>query len=455
MFNGMKITKLFGTFDYDISFKSGGVTIITGPNGYGKSTILKIIDALYRGDISFFAELDFEKIEFYEKTYTFTGNLYLIEIGENLLTISNSLEYISFTKLDNKGKTMKFEFKKDHIRLKKYSSGGNISDKIYEILKSGTLEFPKYLYDEVIDSKSYSLDDICFSKLNNDGIKKNINQIKKVKQSMKEISEEVRFIKEQRLIMEQDIKNIKFKEFSSKNEKFINIIDRLPDDFKKLINEISNDYSSVANNLDSTYPSRLFKTEEGITEKEYNEKIKAMNDKFSKLAKFDISDIKSPTSLDFQMEHSKALKIYFEDFEKKYKVFEEFVIKLEMFTKIVNSRLKFKKIKISREKGIEVIKNDEIFKDDEKNISLNQLSSGEKQEIVLFYELIFQIDDGVHLLIDEPEISLHIAWQLKFMDDLLEIAKYKNLKVTVATHSPQIINNHWDIQIDLGELYGE
>jgi len=82
------------------------------------------------------------------------------------------------------------------------------------------------------------------------------------------------------------------------------------------------------------------------------------------------------------------------------------------------------------------------------------LSSGEKQEIVLFYELIFGIDHNVQLLIDEPEISLHIEWQLKFMDDLLRVAKHKNLRVTVATHSPQIINNHWDIQIDLGEMYG-
>ena len=37
---------------------------------------------------------------------------------------------------------------------------------------------------------------------------------------------------------------------------------------------------------------------------------------------------------------------------------------------------------------------------------------------------------------------------------LLRIAEKKKFKVTVATHSPQIINNHWDIQIDLGEMYG-
>ena len=39
------------------------------------------------------------------------------------------------------------------------------------------------------------------------------------------------------------------------------------------------------------------------------------------------------------------------------------------------------------------------------------------------------------------------------MKDLEEIANLKNLKITVATHSPQIINNMWDMQIDLKEIF--
>ena len=83
------------------------------------------------------------------------------------------------------------------------------------------------------------------------------------------------------------------------------------------------------------------------------------------------------------------------------------------------------------------------------------LSSGEKQQIVLYYNLIFELEDKTVLMIDEPEISLHIIWQRDFMDDLLEVIKDKNIKVIVATHSPQILSNHWDNQVDLGELYGE
>lgn len=90
-----------------------------------------------------------------------------------------------------------------------------------------------------------------------------------------------------------------------------------------------------------------------------------------------------------------------------------------------------------------------------KVLSLSQLSSGEKQEIVLFYELIFDTRKELLLLIDEPEISLHITWQKQFLGDLLEVSKLIALHAIVATHSPQIVSSHLDIQIDLGELYGE
>ena len=43
MIKTIKISKLFGRFDYKLDFSEEGIMIITGPNGYGKSTILKMI----------------------------------------------------------------------------------------------------------------------------------------------------------------------------------------------------------------------------------------------------------------------------------------------------------------------------------------------------------------------------------------------------------------------------
>ena len=59
------VDKLFSAYSYDIKIPTGqGSFIITGPNGYGKSTILRMIQKLADGDLLFFYLLDFESVMF-------------------------------------------------------------------------------------------------------------------------------------------------------------------------------------------------------------------------------------------------------------------------------------------------------------------------------------------------------------------------------------------------------
>lgn len=78
-----------------------------------------------------------------------------------------------------------------------------------------------------------------------------------------------------------------------------------------------------------------------------------------------------------------------------------------------------------------------------------KLSSGEQHELVLLYELLFKVESGSLILIDEPELSLHVGWQLEFLRDLQEVSRLAGLDVLVATHSPQIINDRWDLTVQL------
>jgi predicted ATP-binding protein involved in virulence len=55
------------------------------------------------------------------------------------------------------------------------------------------------------------------------------------------------------------------------------------------------------------------------------------------------------------------------------------------------------------------------------------------------------------ILIDEPEMSLHVAWQRKFLEEISEIVKLAKLDIILATHSPQIINDRWDLTVKLKE----
>jgi ABC-type cobalamin/Fe3+-siderophores transport system ATPase subunit len=75
------------------------------------------------------------------------------------------------------------------------------------------------------------------------------------------------------------------------------------------------------------------------------------------------------------------------------------------------------------------------------NISFTELSSGEKQLLLLFLTVFLQQDTDNILLLDEPEISLHLSWQRILIDTLRKINP--NCQLIIATHSPTIYGDGW------------
>ena len=62
LISNLKITGLFGRFNYNIELKDNNITILTGPNGFGKSTILKIILEISNLNLLYFFNLEFKEI---------------------------------------------------------------------------------------------------------------------------------------------------------------------------------------------------------------------------------------------------------------------------------------------------------------------------------------------------------------------------------------------------------
>lgn len=83
------------------------------------------------------------------------------------------------------------------------------------------------------------------------------------------------------------------------------------------------------------------------------------------------------------------------------------------------------------------------------SLPLNRLSSGEKQVIIMFYNLLFHAGSNTLVIIDEPEISLHVSWQQRLGSFFNDICRVRNIQMVVATHSPQIIHDRWDCATEL------
>ena len=139
----------------------------------------------------------------------------------------------------------------------------------------------------------------------------------------------------------------------------------------------------------------------------------------------------------------KVMILYVEDTERKLAVFEGFARRIKLLLNNINTKFKNKHLRIDREKGFIVIS------DSGQILDLDLLSSGEQHEIVLFYDLLFRIKPNTLVLIDEPELSLHVSWQDHFLPDLLKIVEIAHFDVLIATHSPYIVGDYIDLMVAL------
>jgi predicted ATP-binding protein involved in virulence len=133
--------------------------------------------------------------------------------------------------------------------------------------------------------------------------------------------------------------------------------------------------------------------------------------------------------------------MYIKDVEEKLTGFDEILAKIELLQQILSAHFTFKYLKVSKEDGFAV------YTDRGELLDVSRLSSGEQHLIVLVYELLFTDRPDSLILIDEPEISLHVEWQLAFLSDLQQIARVASHDVVLATHSPQIVNDRLDLLV--------
>ena len=119
-----------------------------------------------------------------------------------------------------------------------------------------------------------------------------------------------------------------------------------------------------------------------------------------------------------------------------------------LFKRLLTDKLAFKTPVTDKAEGL-------YFLDgDGGRLAFTDLSAGEMQITAFYYELLFECPGDALLLMDEPEISMHIVWQLGLIDDLKAIlSALGSARAVIATHSPQILGGHRDLQVDLGEQY--
>ena len=145
---------------------------------------------------------------------------------------------------------------------------------------------------------------------------------------------------------------------------------------------------------------------------------------------------------DIDPQQAGVMTLYVADTAKKLKVLEDLASRTRLLLESLNGKFKNKQILVDRKEGLAVEVNGEP-------LPLDSLSSGEQHELILHYDLLFRVQPNTVVLLDEPELSLHIEWQSKFLADLMAIVELAGFDALVATHSPHIVGTRDDLMVAL------
>lgn len=437
----LEVKGLFGTYNYSLNVNAGLPLILTGPNGYGKTTLLSIIKNIKDGNILYFLSFPFDEILFAINNKT----ILKIKSKNNKSSTDIVLEENENSEnesVDLSEKTIEFDIDGDP------NDNLELSNDIVEAVNRRMWNHQRHYIQEYSNREGNNKSDsmpLSYSRFVLDRLKQRDSKYSNIELAFARLPE-VSYVQANRLyqsMIENDSDSVKFQR---DNKILSEEIQNISNHLKSLLEDEYKKFLAHSQESDKSFINTILSQSDEIFEYEYKVRAKKIESEYEVLSRFSLAEkIKMPK---YNQQRSYVLKGYVEELEKNLECYKIISRKLDTFTKLIDSKkLAGKKMMINREHGIRMVSTtDGTF------IDIERLSSGEKNQIILFYDLLFRVPDDSVLLIDEPELSLHVAWQTDFLDDLLKIAKEKQLQVIVATHSPYIISGHWDLCYDLYEI---
>lgn len=119
---------------------------------------------------------------------------------------------------------------------------------------------------------------------------------------------------------------------------------------------------------------------------------------------------------------------------------------IDLFLEVIKEFISDKKFTLNSGKLV-------ILNSNNEEIVHSKLSSGEKQLIILMTEALLQNKEQHLFLADEPELSLHIAWQRNIIPAIVKINP--NAQVIVATHSPEVASKYRNFIFDMESIVSD
>ena len=438
----VSIKGLFGLFNHDIPLNTEDrITIIHGPNGVGKTTVLKLVIAIFSMQFHVLRSVPYEFITIYfSDGSSLTVQPKLVKLRRLKTSLVFTLKKGKKVQEKEIEPSQRLQYLRRHMPLSVIEDVIGPLERVghqtwFDQARGRTLSL-----EEVFDTYGEYLPiDLTEAELSLPSwLKERLNSLP------------THFIQTQRLfsVSPEEL----YEETHPSFRRRVRTaraggatVEKYAQEMTEKIQEMLRESGSVAASLDRTFPHRLMEKTLPKSAKEavILEKYEKQAAYRKRLMDTGLIEPEEPVSLPHRRltpNERKVLWYYLIDVEKKLVVFDKLLSK-----DIINTRFLYKSFSVNKENGFRF----ETSRGEA--VPLRALSSGEQHELVLSYTLLFKVLEKSLILIDEPELSLHVTWQHKFLEDIKRISELANLDFLIATHSPSIIHNRTDLMVALGD----
>ena len=431
------VHRLFGRFNHDLTFNpSERIAIMYGPNGFGKTMILRIIDTLFNRSLRSLSRIPFEELHvIFDDSSRLTVERISDESPPHLVYVSSQQQRYTFTP-------------SQQVRPQELNVPLGAIEDILPLTQVGPSEWRDDKTGEILD-----LDDVLTTygdelpvevEKREAGIPDWLREIK--------ASLPVRLIDTERLT---DLSSYGRRLGHRRINRHIapeRTVRRYSERLGDMVQQTLTEYATLSQSLDRSFPARLVEepTSESLSTAGLSQILANVEELRSEFVDaglltqehetLSVPVIETIETMDAS--RRSVLAVYAQDAREKLGVFDDLYAKVKTFLRIANSRLLYKHVSVSQ-RGMKVSTSDGS------DLQPEMLSSGEQHEIVLLFDLLFGTKKNSLILVDEPELSLHVAWQREMLKDLQEMAVLSDFRALLATHSPQIIGPRWDLTIQL------
>lgn len=148
---------------------------------------------------------------------------------------------------------------------------------------------------------------------------------------------------------------------------------------------------------------------------------------------------------------SGALTVYRNALKERKSYQQEAFKEIDNYFNVVNAFLDKKKLSYALDQNRRIPKVGLKFPDDSWS-SIKVMSSGERQLLTMLYA-VNRMSGNSAVLIDEPEISLHIDWQEDLLEKMME--QLGDRQIIVCTHSPAIAAGFDDYMKEVKPIFND